>query len=108
MLYRLFKNLYSPALMVPAVRGAVLVVFLGWICSSVAVVPYIDVGLDQELSMPSDSYMLKSFKVGEVDCTAVLFRFVVSRLKHIDTRAHCFVMLREGKCMNGKTSSEYE
>ena len=45
------------------VRGAVLVLFLGWLCSSIAVVPYIDVGLDQELSMPLDSYMLKVFKV---------------------------------------------
>ena len=62
-LYRLFGRFFSPALMNTGVRAAVLALFLGWLCSSVAVVPYIDVGLDQELSMPLDSYMLKVFKV---------------------------------------------
>ncbi|XP_037082633.1 NPC intracellular cholesterol transporter 1-like [Pollicipes pollicipes] len=61
-LYRLFKNLYAPMLMRPAVRGTVIIAFFGWLCSSIAVVPYVDVGLDQELSMPQDSYMLKMFK----------------------------------------------
>lgn len=36
--------------------------FLGWLCSSLAVIPYIDVGLDQELSMPEDSYVTTYFK----------------------------------------------
>ncbi|XP_043226344.1 NPC intracellular cholesterol transporter 1-like [Amphibalanus amphitrite] len=61
-LYRVFNGFYAPALMNTGARGVVLLVFLGWLCSSFAVVPYIDVGLDQELSMPLDSYMLKVFK----------------------------------------------
>jgi len=45
------------------VRAVVMVVFFGWVCSSVAVIPHIEVGLDQELSMSEDSYVYKYFKV---------------------------------------------
>lgn len=38
------------------------VVFFGWLCSSIAVAPKIDVGLDQELSMPEDSFVLRYFQ----------------------------------------------
>lgn len=40
-----------------------MIIFFGWICSSIAVVPHIEIGLDQELSMPEDSFVLKYFKV---------------------------------------------
>ncbi|KAJ8956648.1 hypothetical protein NQ318_014002 [Aromia moschata] len=43
------------------VRCIVMVVFFGWLCSSIAVVPHIEIGLDQELSMPEDSFVLKYF-----------------------------------------------
>lgn len=39
-----------------------MVVFFGWLCSSIAVAPHIEIGLDQELSMPEDSFVLKYFK----------------------------------------------
>jgi len=62
-LYKLFKVLYVPLLMKSLVRAVVMVVFFGWVCSSVAVIPRIEVGLDQELSMSEDSYVYKYFKV---------------------------------------------
>ena len=62
-LYKLFKVLYVPLLMKSVVRAAVMVVFFGWVCASVAVIPHIEVGLDQELSMSEDSYVYKYFKV---------------------------------------------
>ena len=43
-----------------------MLVFFGWICSSIAVVPHIEIGLDQELSMPEDSFVLKYFKVSNI------------------------------------------
>lgn len=61
-LYKLFKSVYAPALLKFPVRVAVLIVFFGWFCSSIAVLPSIDVGLDQQLSMPEDSYVLEYFK----------------------------------------------
>jgi len=33
-----------------------------WTCSSVAVIPRIEIGLEQELPMPDDSFMLKYFR----------------------------------------------
>lgn len=55
--------MYAPFLLSKAVRAIVTVLFLGWLCSSIAVAPKIEVGLDQELSMPEDSYMLNYFRV---------------------------------------------
>ncbi|CAG7836043.1 unnamed protein product [Allacma fusca] len=61
-LYKLFKFVYAPFLLKFPVRVAVLIVFWGWLCSSIAVLPNVDVGLDQQLSMPEDSYVLKYFQ----------------------------------------------
>ena len=61
MLYKLFEHLYAPFLMKKWVRATVIVLFFGWACSSVAVVPKIEIGLDQEISMPDNSFMLKYF-----------------------------------------------
>lgn len=47
----------------PWVRAVVIVVFMFWLCSSVAMVPHIEIGLEEELSMPDDSYVLKYFEV---------------------------------------------
>lgn len=62
MLYKLFKYIYAPFLMKKWVRASVVVVFFGWLCSSIAVIPKIEVGLDQEISMPDDSFVLKYFQ----------------------------------------------
>ncbi|XP_017879993.1 NPC intracellular cholesterol transporter 1 isoform X4 [Ceratina calcarata] len=62
LLYKLFKVVYVPILLKKWVRVCVMLIFFGWLCSSIAVVPHIEVGLDQELSMPEDSFVLKYFK----------------------------------------------
>lgn len=61
-LYKFFKSIYVPFLMKKIIRIMVMVIFFGWLCSSIAVAPHIDVGLDQELSMPEDSFVLKYFR----------------------------------------------
>lgn len=61
-LYKFFKAIYVPFIMKKMIRITVMVVFFGWLCSSIAVAPHIDVGLDQELSMPEDSFVLKYFR----------------------------------------------
>lgn len=61
-LYAGFKKVWAPILLKFPVRIAVIVTFFGWLCSSIAVIPYIDVGLNQELSMPEDSYVTTYFK----------------------------------------------
>lgn len=59
----MLQELYVPFLMKKKVRACVFVIFYAWLCSSLAVLPHVEVGLDQELSMPEDSYVLKYFKV---------------------------------------------
>ena len=56
-LYRAVKNVYAPNLLRFPIRVVVLIVFCGWFCTSVAVWPKLDVGLDQDLVMPQDSYI---------------------------------------------------
>uniref|UniRef100_T1J3J1 SSD domain-containing protein n=1 Tax=Strigamia maritima TaxID=126957 RepID=T1J3J1_STRMM len=58
LMYKLFKNVYAPFLMRPMVRVVVVLFFLMWMCTSLAVINKIEVGLDQELSMPKDSYVM--------------------------------------------------
>ncbi|XP_017782929.1 PREDICTED: Niemann-Pick C1 protein isoform X2 [Nicrophorus vespilloides] len=62
LLYSFFKEIYVPFLMNKYVRTGVMIIFFGWLCSSLAVAPHIEIGLDQELSMPEDSFVLKYFK----------------------------------------------
>lgn len=50
---------YSNFLFLPVVRAAILVAFAALTCASLSVIPRIEVGLDAELSMPRDSYVLK-------------------------------------------------
>jgi len=61
MLFRLFEHLYAPLLLKKWVRAGVMLVFFGLACSSLAVVPKIEIGLDQEISMPDNSFVLKYF-----------------------------------------------
>ncbi|XP_034244049.1 NPC intracellular cholesterol transporter 1 isoform X2 [Thrips palmi] len=60
-LYKLFEAAYVPMLLNKWMRPAVMVIFFGWLCSSLAVIPHIDVGLDQEQSVPADSPVQKYF-----------------------------------------------
>ncbi|XP_046884533.1 LOW QUALITY PROTEIN: NPC intracellular cholesterol transporter 1 [Hypomesus transpacificus] len=61
-LYRFFKKVYAPFLMKEWVRPIVVAVFVGMLSFSVAVINKVEIGLDQKLSMPDDSYVLQYFK----------------------------------------------
>lgn len=67
--FQVFETTYAPFLMRPWVRAVVVVVFTFWLCASVAMVPHIEIGLEEELSMPEDSYVLKYFEVGAASIT---------------------------------------
>ena len=61
-LYKVFEVFYAPFLLSSYVRPAVMILFLGFTCLSISVVPKVEIGLDQELSMPDDSFVLKFFE----------------------------------------------
>ncbi|XP_064651766.1 NPC intracellular cholesterol transporter 1-like isoform X2 [Lineus longissimus] len=64
-LLNFFKKYYSRFLMADWVRATVMVIFTGWFCSCVAMIDKLEIGLDQKLSMPSDSYVLRYFEALE-------------------------------------------
>lgn len=61
LLFDLFKNYYAPFLLNAKVRPIVIITFLGLFCTSLALLPKVEIGLDQKLSMPKDSYVLDYF-----------------------------------------------
>lgn len=64
-LFRLFKNLYAPFLMNKWIRPIVILLFMATFFSSIALLPRVNTGLDQKLTMPRDSYVLGYFKALE-------------------------------------------
>ncbi|KAH8318213.1 hypothetical protein KR074_002432, partial [Drosophila pseudoananassae] len=62
MLESLFKNFYSPFLFAKPVKVAVLLIFTVVTCLSMMVAPSIEKGLDQEMSMPKNSHVVKYFR----------------------------------------------
>uniref|UniRef100_A0A6G1S848 Niemann-Pick C1 protein n=1 Tax=Aceria tosichella TaxID=561515 RepID=A0A6G1S848_9ACAR len=66
-LYRVFESYIAPALMKPIVRIISIVVFIAWLCVSLVVIRHIDVGLDQTMSVPEDSYMQDYFSAQRTD-----------------------------------------
>ncbi|KRX52476.1 Niemann-Pick C1 protein [Trichinella sp. T9] len=61
-LHSIIRQYYSPCLLWKPMRVLMLVIFSAWFFSSVAVIDKIELGLDEKLSMPEDSYMLNYFK----------------------------------------------
>lgn len=62
-LSNIFKKFYAPYLLgYRFVRAAVVLLFLAWLCASICLFPLTEIGLDQELSMSKDSYVLVYFQ----------------------------------------------
>ncbi|KAG8516795.1 NPC intracellular cholesterol transporter 1, partial [Galemys pyrenaicus] len=61
-LFQFFKYFYSPFLLQDWMRPIVIAVFVGVLSFSIAVLNKVEIGLDQSLSMPDDSYVMDYFK----------------------------------------------
>uniref|UniRef100_A0AC35EV92 SSD domain-containing protein n=1 Tax=Panagrolaimus sp. PS1159 TaxID=55785 RepID=A0AC35EV92_9BILA len=61
-MYRFFKTYYAPALLRRGTRLIVFIVFAAWFASSCLVMRNINLGLDEKMAVPEDSYMLTHFK----------------------------------------------
>nr|XP_031362578.1 NPC1-like intracellular cholesterol transporter 1 [Lonchura striata domestica] len=57
----LLERYYTPVLLHPLVRPAVVLLFLFMACSGLFLLFHVSVGLDQELALPEDSYLLQYF-----------------------------------------------
>ena len=60
-LQKFIRKTYAPALLRRGVKAAVLVVFLGLLTAGIALIPEIELGLDQRIAIPSDSYLIPYF-----------------------------------------------
>ena len=64
-LFFIFKKYYSRFLFNKYVRPIVIVIFMFLLFECISVAPLVDIGLDQKLSMPKDSYVLDYFEALE-------------------------------------------
>ena len=60
-LFGIFKRYYAPFIMNRYVRPTVIFIFITWLATSIALLPYVKVGLEQTITMPKDSYMIDYF-----------------------------------------------
>lgn len=89
-LYYFFSNYFSPFVLNKYFRLLVLYVFIGAACFSVAILHKVEIGLDQSLSMPSDSYVLNYF---------------ASLNKYLSTGAPVYFVVKEGHDYSHMTSA---
>ncbi|XP_043921296.1 NPC intracellular cholesterol transporter 1 isoform X2 [Protopterus annectens] len=61
-LFKFFKYIYAPFVLKNWVRPIVISVFVGILSFSIAVLNKVEIGLDQKLSMPDDSYVVDYFE----------------------------------------------
>ncbi len=61
-----FKEYVAPFVLNSSMRPLILTIFLIWLFGSAMILPGISLGLEQDVAMPSDSYILDYFKVSLV------------------------------------------
>lgn len=61
-LFNIWKNYITPAILNFSVSCVILIIFFSTLTLSIMIIPSIEVGLEQELSMPEGSHVLKYFK----------------------------------------------
>ncbi|KAF9818352.1 hypothetical protein IEO21_02867 [Rhodonia placenta] len=58
---RFIRRHYAPFLLKPAVKGAVLLAFIGILFTSIISMQHLELGFDQRLALPSESYLVNYF-----------------------------------------------
>ncbi|POR37357.1 Niemann-Pick type C-like protein 1 [Tolypocladium paradoxum] len=61
LLQRFIKNTYAPSLLVKKVKLGVVTIFLGVFAAALALLPQIQLGLDQRVAIPDGSYLIPYF-----------------------------------------------
>jgi Niemann-Pick C1 protein len=60
-LFRIFKRYYAPFIMNDYIRPLIIFIFFTWLAGSIALIPYVKIGLEQNITMSKDSYMINYF-----------------------------------------------
>ncbi|KAK3692952.1 patched family-domain-containing protein [Podospora appendiculata] len=61
LLQQFIRKSYAPRLLGKKVKAAVVVIFLGFFAAGIALIPEIELGLDQRVAIPDDSYLIPYF-----------------------------------------------
>ncbi|KAI6277633.1 hypothetical protein MCOR28_003363 [Pyricularia oryzae] len=61
MLQQFIRKYYAPALLGKKVKAVVVLVFLGVFTAGVSLIPEVELGLDQRVAIPDDSYLIPYF-----------------------------------------------
>ncbi|OAA59632.1 patched sphingolipid transporter [Niveomyces insectorum RCEF 264] len=61
MLQRFIRRRYAPTLLKKNVKAVVFVIFTGLFAAGLALLPYVQLGLDQRVAIPDDSYLIPYF-----------------------------------------------
>lgn len=60
-LQRFIRKTYAPALLGKKTKTAIMTIFLGFFAAGLSLLPHVELGLDQRIAIPSDSYLIKYF-----------------------------------------------
>ncbi|GFY66949.1 NPC intracellular cholesterol transporter 1 [Trichonephila inaurata madagascariensis] len=108
LLFKTIKNVYSPFLMKNFVRYSVMIVFMAWLCSSAAVLDKIEIGFDQKLSVPEDSYMLRYFDYLEkyLSVGPPVYFSISNGYNYSDSKAQKKICSAQSVCDSNSITSE--
>jgi hypothetical protein len=85
-LFGMFKSYYAPFVMHRYVRPVVIFIFITWLVSSIALLPYVKVGLEQDITMAKDSYMIDYFSaLKEYFAVGPPVYFVIKQGRHLSS-----------------------
>ncbi|PKY06116.1 patched sphingolipid transporter [Aspergillus campestris IBT 28561] len=60
-LQNFIRKIYAPFLLERRVKAVIVMVFLGVLTAGLALIPEVELGLDQRIALPSDSYLIQYF-----------------------------------------------
>ncbi|KAK7550011.1 niemann-pick C1 protein precursor [Phyllosticta citricarpa] len=60
-LQKYIRRVYAPALLGKKAKVAIITIFLGFFTAGLALIPKMELGLDQRIAIPSDSYLINYF-----------------------------------------------
>ncbi|XP_055914958.1 NPC intracellular cholesterol transporter 1 homolog 1b [Eupeodes corollae] len=107
LLEKFFTNIYAPFLMTKIVKVMVLVIFTVVTALSLMIIPSIELGLDQELSMPKESHVVKYFQfMAELLLTGPPVYWVLGPGMNYSERAHQNLICGGVECNNNSLSTQ--
>lgn len=82
LLKRIFEKHFTPFVLHEVSRPLIIFGFMTWLIGSVLVLPGVDIGLEQDMAMPKDSYLKTYFQVCLKRCYCFRSNFLL--LKKIE------------------------